>query len=267
MVRWAEDSDEFNGFKDDIKENGIKHPIQITVDGKVVDGWTRVLAARAWAMKEVPCVVVEPEEANEIVLRELLLRRNLTKGQRAYVAAPILGETFEQKRVRRLENLRKGQQSPMPTQLASGKTVQEWARFLGFSDVLMEQANWLHETFKKAPDLREEWEAKIFDPDKPFGLGACKAGIVQVIEAEKNGQKFNPNRSGQLELFMQTFADGVANRFRLWNEMAAGDKKEVKSAILKRAAAMTPEDCKAAAEALREIAKIYADAANEGGKE
>ena len=265
MVRWAQDSKEFEAFKTDIRENGIKEPLLITVDGQVIDGWTRCLAARAWELETVSCVVVPPDEVKETVLRKLILRRNLNKGQQAYTIEPFLQDVKDEKRRRRLQNLAKGQQTPEEV-LSLAKT-ESWVEICGFSAELLKQATWLHKTFKDYPEMRDEWEPKILSMDSPIGLGAAKAGITQQLEAVENGRKFDPRNSQQLDLFKNTFVRDFSNRFEYWNTLPAADKKKAVHAIEAQASTMTRAECEAAAEVLRDIAKIYATAAKQSAVE
>ena len=262
MHRWAPDSDEFKAFKLDIKENGIEHPVQILVDGHVVDGWTRVLAAKAWQMPQIPCVVVADDDAKEIILRELLLKRNLTKGQLAFtiVAGDLLASYRREKQHRKLENLRKGQQIPEERL----KTPSEdWSSLIGISEETLKRATWLHEVFEKHPEIEEEWHPKLFADDKPMGLEGAKTGIIQQLEAAKNPGKYDPRQKGQLQLFQNTFSRDFCNRFQFWT----AHKKAAAAIIEHTAATLSKKDCAAAAAALRDMAAIYEQEAKSTGKE
>lgn len=256
MVRWAPDSTEFAAFKEDIKENGIKHPIQITSDDQVVDGWTRVLAARAWGDKflTVPCVVVSEHEALEIVLRELVLRRNLTKGQQAYVTWPFLEDVRLERKARGKVFLQINQQNLVGTLnvLTRKKLETDWTKLLGVSDTTMDQAGRLHGWFEKDEDLRAEWEPKILNMDKPESLGGVIAGIggKEATDGKARGSISQP------ELF-RTMVGGGANQAEFWQ-----DHRQAALEILqKKTAKLKADKCEALAAMHADIAKFYRDEA------
>lgn len=176
--RFNKESAEFFGFREDVRANGIKDPLRITRAKCVVDGELRRLAAVSLRIQRVPCITVPDEEVHTTILRGLVWRRNLTKGQRAYLAVPELKSVLDEGEMRRHKNLRKGQQIPEADSVGFGKTVALLAQELGFSKDLLEQAQWLHKEFAKDASLQSEWEPKILDLEDPIGLGAAKAGIA-----------------------------------------------------------------------------------------
>ena len=254
MVRWTADSTEFAAFKEDIKENGIKHPIQITDGNKVVDGWTRVLAAKAWQMETVPCVVVSDQECLEIVLREIVLRRNLTKGQLAYVMWPFLDEVRKERQARKLKNLAKSQQTPegVLNTLSRKRVETDWTKLLGISDSLMDKARQLHGWFDKDAAMKAEWEPKILNMDKPDSLGGVIAGISGK---EATDDKLR-GAINQMTLF-ETMAGGANNHVDYWKE----HRKEAIEILQKKAAKLNEAKCEALAAMHADIAKFYRDEA------
>lgn len=202
MVRWGKESDEFKGFCDDVRDNGIKHPLLITADGRVVDGETRRQAALAMQLAQVPCLTVPDDEVQEVIVRELVRRRNLTKGQLAYVVVPILEPAF-------LESLRRRAAGKRNLSDSVGKV--EWCQLLGFSVDLLDQANRLHKHFDKHPEDREEWEVKIF-AEKPVGIGAALAGIG-------GGKTDQSDREGKMAYTQMSLAlERIGDNAEVWND-------------------------------------------------
>jgi len=247
VVRWPEDSDEFRAFKLDIKENGIRQPLKITVDGQVIDGWTRCRAAQLWAMLEVPCVVIPPDEVKETILRELTLRRNLTKGQLVYTVEPFLEDVTTEKLQKRAKT---GQ---FTVGALSAPTVESWVKAYGFSERLLRQATWLRKKFTAHPELRAEWEPKILDMENPIGLGAAKAGIEG--KAATTGKARGPEN--QLELFSEGIVGRAPTLLMFWQ----ASKKQAVEMLVKRAAKLKPEQCEGLAAMHSEIGKIYREQA------
>lgn len=180
MPRWPKDSVKWGAFVEDIRANGIRSPIKVTEDGVVVDGETRRLASLDLQMAEVPVEIVGADEAIEIILRELCLRRNLTQGQRAYVAYPLLEPLQRENTARRIKNLQKGQ--CFPDGLLSrpvdkkGRAADQLAAQLGLSGPIIEQAAKVHRLLDEHPEWRDKYEASIFDPEHPAGLGRFCGG-------------------------------------------------------------------------------------------
>ena len=234
MVRWAKDSNEAKGLRDDIRANGIKHPLLITAAGKLVDGETRRQAAMGLQMMEVPCQVVADDEVQEIIVRELVRRRNLTKGQLAYVVTPLIQSAFIESIRRRGEKLSKGQQIPVSDSVGNGiASAAEWAGLMGFSMDLLDQARRLHEIFTKKPTLREEWEPKILDQDKPVGLGAALAGIGGAKEENQIG------RDSKIAVHQMELALGpICEHANRWSEFSENQREQVIGGWKKFAAEM-----------------------------
>ncbi len=221
MPRWAPDSAEWFAFLEDIQTHGIKTPIRITERNEVVDGETRRLAAKALNLPEIPCVIVEADEINETMLRELQFRRNLTKGQRAYLSFPLLEGAVRISKLRRVANLMNDATGPKVDPVdyrASTLTAEDFASSLGFSRDLFFQAKRLHELFAENEDLRAQFEPQILSFDHPIGLGATLAGIASVRESAsgEHGGGRPEDVERQMELFQETFTRDLRNRFTYW---------------------------------------------------
>lgn len=83
------DPDTYNQMLEDIERRGIQVPLDITPDGVVMDGRTRLTIARTLAIPEVPVRVIEGADPFDYMVRAALMRRDLTKSQRAMLALEL----------------------------------------------------------------------------------------------------------------------------------------------------------------------------------
>lgn len=218
MPRWAKDSEEWRAFVDDIRSHGVLHRVRITAAGVVVDGWTRVMAARDLQLTVVPVEEVSETEAVQIIMREMCLRRNLSKGQRAYVAWPMFVPLAAEIEARHLASLKAGRVSTFPDSIGEGvkkgkdKSIDALGARIGVSGDVLRQARELHEVFSGTrrelmtvkltadpAELRAFWEPRILDMEKPVGLGAALAGIAGKVSTE--GRAKGTSQLTQLDLF------------------------------------------------------------------
>jgi hypothetical protein len=85
--------EELADLAEDIKENGLLHPIVRTVHGVIVDGRNRVVACDiAGVEPEFEDRIVNDDEARALIVSANLQRRNLSKGQQAMALAMIYPE-------------------------------------------------------------------------------------------------------------------------------------------------------------------------------
>lgn len=85
--------EELADLAEDIKENGLLHPIVRTVDGQIVDGRNRVVACGiAGVEPEFEDRICDDDEARALIISANLQRRNLTKGQKAMALAIMFPE-------------------------------------------------------------------------------------------------------------------------------------------------------------------------------
>lgn len=93
---------EFTGLADDIKRNGLRHPIQILPDGTIIQGHQRTKVLKHLEHKEYEVLVrydlvdAKPELVEREFLSDNLNRRQLSPVARARVAARLL--ELEQKK-------------------------------------------------------------------------------------------------------------------------------------------------------------------------
>jgi site-specific DNA-methyltransferase (adenine-specific) len=75
----------------DVKDAGVKVPLDVLPDGRVLDGRNRLRAAREAGLATVPVRVLDLDEAGAVehVYRTAVLRRNLSDDQRAVLLARL----------------------------------------------------------------------------------------------------------------------------------------------------------------------------------
>lgn len=204
LHRWDPKSEAFHTFCDDVRLHGIQQPLLITPDGRVVDGEMRRQAALALQLPQVPCRLVVEEDAKLLAISSMLQRRHYTAGQRAYIIAPKIEEAWEVAKKRELAG---------PKGDVIGLGPEHWAEALGVSERYLRLAKALHELWEEyaAPividdthmTLREYFEPRIMDPDKPIGLGAAKAGIAGALESHAQRMQGKSHGGGKAKDYEQ----------------------------------------------------------------
>lgn len=259
---WTKDDQRFIALVENIRERGIDQRILIDREGRIVDGRNLWRAAKQLQLPEVECAVVADEDIAGTILAGLLQRRHLTKGQRAYMAYPLLESAHKEAGARRLQNLRKGQQIPEIYSVDIGKSVDAFAERLGISRPLFYQAAEVHKLLannkkfdwndeRKPLTLREYYEPRILDDEDAVGLGAVIAGIGSKLSGKTQDQ----NKVGQLELFTDAF-DTLKTRFGYWGKFSSAQKAALDPVIEMTVAEMPFDLCerfvKAAKQRLKE---------------
>lgn len=80
------DPDTYNQMLEDIERRGIRVPLEITADGLVIDGRTRLRIAGTLGLPEVPVRVIETDDPFDYMVRAALMRRDLTQSQKAMLS-------------------------------------------------------------------------------------------------------------------------------------------------------------------------------------
>ena len=255
MPRWPKGSDGWHAFVQDIKAAGITHPLLATSKNVVIDGETRRLAAVALQLPEVPCQIVDEAEVHTIILRELGLKRQLTKGQLAYLAVPHLEGAFKEAEQRRHGNLKRGD-SPETNSVrfdSSARTIEDFAGAKGVSIRYLQIARQIHITLGQHTEFTEQAEAKVFDEEHPASLGAVMAWLGAAIaqrDREKAGQAHGggrpQNAARQLDLFVDVF-ETETRRWEYWGAFDADTRDEAWRRLRTRFEALTPDERQARA--------------------
>ena len=129
-------ADEYQAFLADVKAHGIIAPLDITPAGVVLDGRHRLQAARETNQTRVPIRIVTPEDEVDYLVRQAVLRRQLTPSQRAAII--VAHHAHQDIDVATL---------PTPT---NGRTRDAIANLAGVSPRLVQDAHTVHQ---HDPDL------------------------------------------------------------------------------------------------------------------
>lgn len=280
LHRWMQGDENFNKFVENIRENGILLPLQILKDGRVVDGEMRRTAAKALQFEWVPVIIVSEDEAASIVLSSMIQRRHYTPGQRAYQIAPMIDEAWNEAHRRMLAGREK---DPRNSVSRVSKTPDEWAAEIGVSVQYLRQARELHELFAAHPEkrdltdsegvtvkkttFRKFFEARIMREEKPYGLGAVKAGITYILDAEKWPNKKTGGRAKDTDKQLRLFNDVVENAVSRWDYFQKWDdatKKEHWKTVRIKAETIPTERAAAMADYYKQMAREFGKAAKKG---
>jgi len=306
MPRWPDDSAEARSFRQDIKEHGILTPLRITAGDLVVDGWTRCLAARMLGLPEVPVEVVEDGEIATTIMRELALRRNLTKGQIAFLALPMLETVLKEETERRRKGLLQGKipenlnvspshHSVVRRENRDDEPSYRMASQLGIGHTLLGQAKEISGFFLDSTkrvwgavellnDLghprgtrltfREYWEPQILDRHRPLGLGYCITGIRQVLDQEARAAAGRPHTGGrpesqakQLRLFSMTVLHDEAVRWEYWQNVSDKGRRTFFEGVRAHAAELPAAIAEERADFHAKLAAEFKAAARRGEKQ
>lgn len=83
-------ADEYDALVLDVERRGVVTPLDVLVDGTILDGRHRWQVASNLGMTEVPVRIVEPADPVDFMVRAAVLRRHLTTAQRKALAASLL---------------------------------------------------------------------------------------------------------------------------------------------------------------------------------
>jgi DNA modification methylase len=120
------DSASFDALKDDIALNGLREPIWLHPDGRILDGRNRHRACVALRLKPTTKVYagdLSTEAIVAFIISLNLQRRHLDSGQRAFVALRVEQVLAETARERQVAALNKGPETgvPLVKELTNGK--------------------------------------------------------------------------------------------------------------------------------------------------
>lgn len=167
LPAWADDDPRFLELCASVQECGVQVPLICDHEYQVVDGAHRLRAARRVGLTEVPVIVKPDAEIASTIVSTLVDRKHYTKGQMAYICAPLFDRMFEEAKTRRASSARP---APLP------KTSELLAERLGVSERLIKQARELSRLFEADPEFKEAMEPRILAAEDAVGLGAAIAG-------------------------------------------------------------------------------------------
>lgn len=188
IPRLAADSEGARAITASIATAGILEPLK-TKAGLVVDGRERLRAALELHYDAVPCIEIADGEVHSVILHSLIARKHYTKSALAYLAQPFFERALDEGKKRRLENLKRGDESPdRQLRILSGNT-EAAAEQLGINRQFLFSARNIHGHFKKEPALREHFEPLILSGE--MGLGQVLQGIAgwEATKGKPKGER------------------------------------------------------------------------------
>ena len=153
--------DDLERLDSDIKENGVRLPLELNIKGVMLDGHTRWKLVQKYPehLKKVKFnkrSFPNPLLEKKFVIESNLNRRHLNTFQKAELIKPLMEIEAELANQRKLANLRMGKKTPIPkapkdANGEKGKTVQILAKRHGLSATTLERAKAIIE--KADPEL------------------------------------------------------------------------------------------------------------------
>jgi len=175
---------ELDALKTDIAQHGIQHDLDITPDGRILDGLHRWKIAQDLGIDEVPVKVFDYEGdslSEKIhILAHAVRRRHLKVGQRAALARKLF--QLEQERARKRQEEGRKKRGHRFLQLeaeraALGKAVEKAAQQLNIAPMTLQKTEVVA---KKRPDLLKKLEA---------GEMSVEAAYRQATSAKQQATK------------------------------------------------------------------------------
>jgi N6-adenosine-specific RNA methylase IME4 len=131
----------YRAFRADIERRGIQVPLEISVEGVVLDGRERLRAASELGLERVPVRLVTPDDELEYMYLAALERRQLSASQRAALAVELerYRELRAAGRARQRANLRQNatERATLPP---LGRTREQAAAWAGVSARTLQDA-------------------------------------------------------------------------------------------------------------------------------
>lgn len=257
---WRRDEPDFQALVDSIRERGLDYEVLIDGENRIIDGRNRRNACSVLRIP-VPCRQITEGEAASVIIASLINRRHLTKGARAYLAAPLFETVLAESNARRFANLSKSTPPPESALSAlSTKTAEDVAAKLGISPRLFDQALKLRRLFDDCePEVRNKYEPRILgewlddagDWQDPVGLGYMINGLTSLL-TERGGK---PKQLGKRAQHDRLFVDYLPKLKEHWKK-ATAEQRFIITEKLKAEVTKWPGDLRdEIATALRTAAK------------
>jgi len=184
--------EEYEALKADIKKNGIRHPIDVSPDGDILDGHHRWRIAKELDI-EIPTQIIDvktDEEKKEWVINSNLLRRQLSTKER-YLLYAELSKLYEKGRGgdRRSEEFQKSQSATSERNDVLSRT----AEITGTSKDTIARARKYSRIIDEKPDLGDEdpttaiqsyereKERKEREPPEPVSIDKGELPVNRVL--------------------------------------------------------------------------------------
>lgn len=161
---------EWEAFIDDVAIRGVVEPLVILPDGTVLDGRHRLQAAHQLGLIDLPVRVIEmePDAAQEYMIKAALLRRHLTDDQRA-----VLARKWQAARSAKVKKAR--------------SLIANAARWFSLSDTVSDKEN---DTREQAADMFAVAQRKVkyageLERQAPDLLTQVERGEITLLEAKR----------------------------------------------------------------------------------
>jgi hypothetical protein len=208
-----------------------RHPVIINEANQIMDGRHRAMIAGLMGFDAVPVEVRSETEAEEVIVNSLMCRRHMYKWQLAYTLAPIIERYIEKGKQKRCLNL-KNQKTPINSRNGGNPRFDEETLFIEESGIAADawkRVKALLDKFEKRPDLREQYEPRMFLPDSdPQAIsleGVMKAlGSTESYEKNKHDLKVLRSEHDRLALDLMKKA---AAQLEFFDKMEPAKQKKL----------------------------------------
>lgn len=216
------DGIEFDEFVQDIKEHGLRDPVEVLPDGVLVDGRNRLRACQMLGIKPLT-VTVNPDGVVSYIVSKNLHRRHITSSQRAGISMRSYDIRAAEAAQRKVEGNREGgrkggkskvlkfPQTVAGTSSPDRETRKQLAKEFNTNHAYVDKARAMREA---APDLLDE----------------VVAGKKSIPEAHREFVERTGKRAG----ILRNAADRRANDYVGKVHAAAGVCMKVNVAAIKR---------------------------------
>lgn len=214
------DEEDLNNLAEDIKQNGLIHPL-VTKDGILIDGRNRREACRRAGV--IPKVIeLNGADPATYIISSNIARRHMTKSQQAMAVAMIYPEPGEKGRGKKDEGRKWAENDHFAvTLLKQARLVLKWASEL--ADAILRSAKSLDEAYKTAQQRAREADSivarmaklKAEDPDL---AELVSEGKLTLVDAEAAARKRRETERAQ----RQGVYDGL-QRFKPFAVLVHGE--------------------------------------------
>ena len=235
LHEWQEDSPAMQALVEDVRCRGIDHPLIVTPDNRIVDGRQRWRAALALDLPQAPVQIVDESRAPMIILGNLTQRRHYSPAALAYLAIPLLEETLEESRVRRLENT---DPNGALDALLAGLSSEELARRLGLDAEALATARRLRSLLETHDETRGWIEPWLLE-----GRIDLERALTLAREAQTNPRP-PKEAASPLEDVRQDW-DHFAERARIvsrhWEALEPGERPQAETMVSEALLGLCPD--------------------------
>ncbi|HVU26518.1 MAG TPA: ParB N-terminal domain-containing protein [Verrucomicrobiae bacterium] len=221
------ESAEWLSFVDGVSGAGPQFipAIVINLNGEIIDGARRWLAAKQLGWNEIRCEIHADGDAAAVMVESLFGQRDLTRGAKVYIALGLLKEFVESAESRRLANLRHGRETlEKPLKLpnfqngsSEPQSVADLCARWGIKDKIYYQARKVQKIFddRENEGFKKTWHDKLI-----FGE-ASLWNVISAFGGEKTDQ--SKRDAGVMAKQMELGLEGLVQ----WNSLPENYQESV----------------------------------------